>query len=513
MATASRFADSDRRYRGADRRASEQVDPNDTTAIAARWALLAAGVATAMVVVTLLALTAGAGREALGGLARGAVMGLALVVAIGAQLHWRVTGAAAGYHLATAAWLIAASATLETLGADERLAGAAIVLITQLLAVVWVGRAVTGPAVDSEGHVLRQLATAVVSGLLLWLLAWSVLEAASATTGSVLLGGRPAIAAGWLMVACLGLASSRRAITELQPWLPGTAFGFGVASLLRGLDPVVATTLAPAAAVVGVVALLVIATGIYQALAQRAASRRVALHQAQHAQQRSHGQRSLAERERTHELRNALLAVEGATNALERHRGHLDDAQRARLEQALTSGIAHLHDLLLSDRTTQSDATPAPVGEVVEQCAELARARGLTVHVDDRATTRALVRRVALVQIIDNLLANVERHAVTNDGPASAWVRIRSDAAEVRVEVTDDGPGLADRDRVFARGYREGDRRRDGDGLGLPVARRLAREQGGDLQVIPSAHGACFELRLPVAVDSGRTPTGGQETV
>ena len=495
-----------RRYRGADRRATDSVDDDPRTVLDPRWTLGATAVAAAVLGVVVAAIASGSSAAALGHLARGAALSLALVLALGAWLHWRVSGTAAGFRLATAGWLIGASMAAEALGVHQTLAGALAVLIAHLLAAVWVCRAVLGAAVDTAGHVLRELLIAAAIGTAVWLLALGVLQVFALSTVHVLFGGRLVTAAMWVMVGVACGVQVRRSATTLQWWMPGLAAGLGAAWLVRSANLAVAVDLAPLSAVLGLGGLLVGATGVYQELSHRAASRRIALHQAQRAQQRSHDHRSLAERERTHELRNALLAIEGATNTLKRHHDHLDVSQQARLEQALSNGVDHLHDLLLPDDSTTHDAAAVDAGEVVAQCAELARARGMSIHVDDRATTRALVRRVALVQIIDNLLANIERHAVGDDGPASTWMKIRSDAAEVRIEVIDDGPGLPDNadERLFAYGYRAGDHRQEGEGLGLPVARRLAREQGGDLQVRPTSQGACFELRLPVAVDERR---------
>jgi signal transduction histidine kinase len=62
--------------------------------------------------------------------------------------------------------------------------------------------------------------------------------------------------------------------------------------------------------------------------------------------------------------------------------------------------------------------------------------------------------------------------------------------------VTDDGPGVepAVRDAVFEPGRRGSDDGHLGAGLGLALARRLARAAGGDLQL---TSGGAFEIRLP----------------
>ena len=66
----------------------------------------------------------------------------------------------------------------------------------------------------------------------------------------------------------------------------------------------------------------------------------------------------------------------------------------------------------------------------------------------------------------------------------------------VRIAVRDDGPGVDPRlgDRVFDPGVRGSEH--DGAGLGLPLARRLARSCGGEVTIGPGP-GGCFVLELP----------------
>jgi signal transduction histidine kinase len=84
----------------------------------------------------------------------------------------------------------------------------------------------------------------------------------------------------------------------------------------------------------------------------------------------------------------------------------------------------------------------------------------------------------------------------------------RPQGAHALIAIQDGGPGvpLAERERIFERFIRldeEGSSRRGGGvGLGLYVARRLARAQGGDLRVaepVGVEGGARFELLLPLA--------------
>lgn len=113
--------------------------------------------------------------------------------------------------------------------------------------------------------------------------------------------------------------------------------------------------------------------------------------------------------------------------------------------------------------------------------------------------------RDRLTQVVGNLLDN----AVTAAGPharVEVATVVEDDAVVLRVR--DDGPGVAaaDRERIFERLVRLDESRsthRGGVGLGLPIARGLARAHGGELRCVDPgpAGGAVFELRLP------RSPT------
>ena len=68
----------------------------------------------------------------------------------------------------------------------------------------------------------------------------------------------------------------------------------------------------------------------------------------------------------------------------------------------------------------------------------------------------------------------------------------------VRLAVHDDGPGIAadEVERIFEPGVRGNGPPSDGAGLGLALARRLARTCGGDVVAHPGSHG-CVVLELP----------------
>ncbi len=100
--------------------------------------------------------------------------------------------------------------------------------------------------------------------------------------------------------------------------------------------------------------------------------------------------------------------------------------------------------------------------------------------------------RQALVNLVDNALRHTPR-----GGRISIAVGRNEDRA--RVTVADTGPGIppGELERVFERFYSSAEGN-GGTGLGLPIARAIARAHGGSLTA-SSPGGATFELELPLA--------------
>jgi signal transduction histidine kinase len=101
--------------------------------------------------------------------------------------------------------------------------------------------------------------------------------------------------------------------------------------------------------------------------------------------------------------------------------------------------------------------------------------------------------------ILVNLLSNVEKYAT--DG-GSVTVRSQFQDGDLIIDVFDQGPGIPwhHRQRVFRPFTRLDDSisAPSGTGIGLTIARQLAKRHGGDLELVqdPQHRGACFRLRI-----------------
>ena len=99
------------------------------------------------------------------------------------------------------------------------------------------------------------------------------------------------------------------------------------------------------------------------------------------------------------------------------------------------------------------------------------------------------------VQTLLPVIDNAVRHARTRVG--IAWAQRDGEAV---FTITDDGPGVTadEREVIFEPGVRARTSTASrGAGLGLPLARRLARAVGGDVAAPPSSSGGHFEITLP----------------
>ena len=125
--------------------------------------------------------------------------------------------------------------------------------------------------------------------------------------------------------------------------------------------------------------------------------------------------------------------------------------------------------------------------------------KGMEVELDLHCPSEMDLDGDAFEQILGNLLSNAEKYA-----RQGGWVGIstKEEQDAVRVEVRDRGKGLPAQSasRAFQPFERLHTRHTDaagGAGLGLAIARDLARQHGGDAGYLPGAGGgACFHFTL-----------------
>ena len=113
--------------------------------------------------------------------------------------------------------------------------------------------------------------------------------------------------------------------------------------------------------------------------------------------------------------------------------------------------------------------------------------------------------RDALAQIIVNLLSNAGKYSGERKEARVEVRRQSQPLAHVEVRVLDRGPGVPKgcEEKIFEQFYRAHDSLSSGiqgSGLGLTLARQIARGHGGDVTYEPrQGGGSCFVLRVPAS--------------
>lgn len=211
----------------------------------------------------------------------------------------------------------------------------------------------------------------------------------------------------------------------------------------------------------------------------------------------------------SHELRTPLAAIRVMAETLERKLGSEGPAKDyPRRLVAATDGLTFLIDNILSfNRIEAGRLTPRPepvalstLEPLLHDDAKLALERPVRVTCEGLAELPPVHVDPELLRIVVlNLLRNAWKHAGAAEPTCAVTGRVEGD--DVVLSFADTGPGIpADaHDAVFAAFHRlESARGTRGAGLGLALARRIARLHQGDLRVARSSpSGTTFELRLP----------------
>ena len=217
----------------------------------------------------------------------------------------------------------------------------------------------------------------------------------------------------------------------------------------------------------------------------------------------------------SHEFRTPLSVISaslenlGVTDQSEEQRRHRHDKIRRATERLVQLTDNCLADARLSAETLHLELKPTDILDLVrstvEQC-EIVAPHSLQLTLEGRPAAAlagglgqprwlvdAGLLRIALFNLLDNALKYSHAGALVVD------VRLQDDRGSLSVE--DPGPGIphGEEQLVFERYRRASTTRVRGTGLGLYVARQVARAHGGDLILAANGREGCrFELQLPV---------------
>ena len=218
-----------------------------------------------------------------------------------------------------------------------------------------------------------------------------------------------------------------------------------------------------------------------------------------------------------HQLRTPVAGIRVLSQELQQELVSVGTARDEVAVQALlqalvdsTGRMGRLIEQLLNLARSKAALGPGVVGEridvlpVIREAAEplVLRAAGAGRHLSlDAPDLPCLARAhpVWLAEVVSNLLDNAVRHG----GPAIG-VSVRESAQEVRIEVSDDGPGIPAHHQAlifepFWRGERADTHASEGAGLGLAIVKEIVERMGGRIEVSsrPQVAGTRFTVALP----------------
>lgn len=175
----------------------------------------------------------------------------------------------------------------------------------------------------------------------------------------------------------------------------------------------------------------------------------------------------------------------------------VNESQRlSRLIGNVLTFARHQRGRLTLQRT--SDRIDDIVTELIEQFRPQLEKSGIEVTFTPGAPAAVQLDRDAVEQIVGNLLSNIAKYAAAG---GYAEIVTTQTAERSIIRVTDHGPGIpkGENERVFSPFYRLSDKVSDGTagtGIGLSIARELARLHGGEVRLTDNVGGATFEVEL-----------------
>jgi signal transduction histidine kinase len=271
-------------------------------------------------------------------------------------------------------------------------------------------------------------------------------------------------------------------------------------------------------------ALALLAAGVVAALAVRvrrlahiAERRRRQMAEALEQSARAAEARQRLLRGITHDVKNPLGAARGYAELLSMGlKGSLNPEQETLvqgIERSINNALTIISDLLDLARSDSGGVTVnrvnVDVNDIVRDAVEDHRAAAETAGHEIVCATSGMLHcftdPTRVRQVLDNLITNAIKYT-----PAPGRIIVRTDSnaddapfgrRAVAIRVTDNGPGIPveQRERIFDEFTRLDDNSSlKGHGLGLAIARRMARLLGGELGVADMrGPGATFVLWLP----------------
>jgi signal transduction histidine kinase/ActR/RegA family two-component response regulator len=224
----------------------------------------------------------------------------------------------------------------------------------------------------------------------------------------------------------------------------------------------------------------------------------------------------------SHELRTPLNGILGFAQLMAIDRVHpLAADQARRLDSVLRAGrhlLELINDMLNLARIEQQDFSlqqaPVNLTATLQTCFSLIQPLADSAGVRLVAPTKRAHWAQADARAVEQVLLNLLSNAIKYNRPAGAVrVALTRSGTRIQVAVSDEGEGLSEEQQshLFQPFNRLGaeQRRVEGTGLGLVIARELAASMNGELRVrSETGKGSTFTLLLPAGAAPAAEPSG-----
>ncbi len=204
-----------------------------------------------------------------------------------------------------------------------------------------------------------------------------------------------------------------------------------------------------------------------------------------------------------HDLRNMLTSAQMASDRLATSGDPKVAQALPRLERALDRAVRlaqHVLDYGKSDEAPPQ-LSSIPLADAAAAAAEDAGLSldGVQLKIDAPKRLWVQADPDQLHRILVNLFRNARQALEAAEPKRVGIIRFGADTADgaTVIRISDNGPGVPEKVRAALFQPFMGSGRPGGAGLGLAIARDLARGHGGDLELAQSADGAVFLLTLP----------------
>lgn len=203
----------------------------------------------------------------------------------------------------------------------------------------------------------------------------------------------------------------------------------------------------------------------------------------------------------SHEFKTPPAAISGAIELLQDHRADMAPADQERFLRNMAADAQRLSrlvrrlmelaraDVLVGERDAQAEVLP-----ILASAADALAREGFAIHVQVSDALPSLAIDAGALEAVLTILAENARQA----GASRLEMTVAPQDDMLWIDIADDGPGISqgDQNRIFDPFFTS-KRYEGGTGLGLAIARSLLDAYRGELQLMPTAHGAHFRIACP----------------